>query len=363
MAPRPPALGRAPAKPARASTSRPCRPFRATPRAPCSGRRGRRRRSPWRCACTRPGISRGANGPTAWPGRSRPSAIAATPTTARGITTTGSRRWRSSWPTKGSSTPRSSSIARTNGPRPRRTRPTASRSSSSADGRLLELDLDEHELGRIRIPHVMLDAGGTVVWLSGDELGGRDRAAGSLDRERSGRDRHDDVVVLVAMPSGGSAGREAPFGDTDTGSIDLHGGHGRDGARRFAHAADHRRRADAGERRTDMGENITLTSEDGFKLSAYRAKPTGKARGGLVVVQEIFGVNHHIRNVADGFAADGYDVIAPALFDRVEKNFETGYQPADIERGREARGKLQLDHAVMDTRAAVRELKKTYAKV
>jgi carboxymethylenebutenolidase len=112
-----------------------------------------------------------------------------------------------------------------------------------------------------------------------------------------------------------------------------------------------------------MGEHITLTSEDGFKLSAYRAKPAGKARGGLVVVQEIFGVNHHIRNVADGFAADGYDVIAPALFDRVEKNFETGYQPADIERGREARGKLQLDHAVMDTRAAVRELKKTYAKV
>lgn len=112
-----------------------------------------------------------------------------------------------------------------------------------------------------------------------------------------------------------------------------------------------------------MGETITLTSEDGFKLSAYRAKPAGKARGGLVVVQEIFGVNHHIRNVADGFAADGYDVIAPALFDRVEKNFETGYQPADIERGRAVRGKLQLDHAVMDTRAAAKELKKTYTKV
>lgn len=112
-----------------------------------------------------------------------------------------------------------------------------------------------------------------------------------------------------------------------------------------------------------MGETITLTSEDGFKLSAYRAKPAGKPRGGLVVVQEIFGVNQHIRNVADGFAADGYDVIAPALFDRVEKNFETGYQPADIERGRAVRGKLQLDHAVMDTRAAAKELKKTHAKV
>ena len=112
-----------------------------------------------------------------------------------------------------------------------------------------------------------------------------------------------------------------------------------------------------------MGETITLTSEDGFKLSAYRAKPAGKARGGLVVVQEIFGVNHHIRNVADQFAADGYDVIAPALFDRVERNFETGYQPADIERGRAVRGKLQLDHAVMDTRAAAKELKRTHPKV
>ena len=92
-----------------------------------------------------------------------------------------------------------------------------------------------------------------------------------------------------------------------------------------------------------MGETITLTSEDGFKLSAYRATPSGKPRGGLVVVQEIFGVNHHIRNVTDSFAADGYVAIAPALFDRVERGFETGYQPADIERGREMRGKLQLD--------------------
>jgi len=107
-----------------------------------------------------------------------------------------------------------------------------------------------------------------------------------------------------------------------------------------------------------MGESITLTSEDGFKLSAYRATPSGKPRGGLVVVQEIFGVNHHIRNVTDSFAADGYVAIAPALFDRVERGFETGYQPADIERGREVRGKLQLDHAVMDVRAAAKELQK-----
>ena len=112
-----------------------------------------------------------------------------------------------------------------------------------------------------------------------------------------------------------------------------------------------------------MGEMLTLTAEDSHRLSAYRATPAGKPRAGLVVVQEIFGVNHHIRNVADKFAADGYDVIAPALFDRVERNFETGYAPADIERGRATRGKLQLEQAIMDTRAAVKELQKSGYKV
>src|SRR5207247_4700237 len=112
-----------------------------------------------------------------------------------------------------------------------------------------------------------------------------------------------------------------------------------------------------------MGETITLTSEDGFKPSAYRATPSGKPRGGLVVVQEIFGVNHHIRNVADGFAADGYVAIAPALFDRVERGFETGYQPADIERGRAVRGKLSTEDAVKDVRAAVKEAQKSGLKV
>jgi carboxymethylenebutenolidase len=112
-----------------------------------------------------------------------------------------------------------------------------------------------------------------------------------------------------------------------------------------------------------MGEMLTLTAEDGHKLAAYRATPSGTPRGGLVVIQEIFGVNHHIRNVTDGFAADGYVSIAPALFDRVERGFETGYQPADIERGRAVRGKLQIDHAVMDVRAAVKELQKAGPKV
>ncbi len=112
-----------------------------------------------------------------------------------------------------------------------------------------------------------------------------------------------------------------------------------------------------------MGEMLTLTSEDGFKFSAYRATPAGKARGALVVVQEIFGVNHHIKNVTDSFAADGYAALAPALFDRVEPGFETGYAQADIERGRAVRGKLGWDTMVMDLRAAVKEQAKSGQKI
>jgi len=112
-----------------------------------------------------------------------------------------------------------------------------------------------------------------------------------------------------------------------------------------------------------VGEMLTLTAEDGHRLAAYRAAPAGAPRGGLVVVQEIFGVNSHIKRVSDGFAADGYVALAPALFDRVERDYATGYAPADIERGRAVRGKLTLDQAVMDVRAAVRELARSHAKV
>jgi carboxymethylenebutenolidase len=112
-----------------------------------------------------------------------------------------------------------------------------------------------------------------------------------------------------------------------------------------------------------MGEMITLTAEDGHRLAAYRATPSGTPRGALVVVQEIFGVNSHIKNVTDKFAADGYVAIAPALFDRVERDFETGYAPADIERGRAVRGKLQIEDAVRDVAAAVKEAQKTGHKV
>ncbi len=102
-----------------------------------------------------------------------------------------------------------------------------------------------------------------------------------------------------------------------------------------------------------MGESIDLTSADGERLGAFLALPASPPRGGLVVVQEIFGVNSHIRAVADGFALDGYLVVAPALFDRIERGVEIGYSPDDIQRGRALKEASSVDKALLDVRAAV----------
>ena len=75
-----------------------------------------------------------------------------------------------------------------------------------------------------------------------------------------------------------------------------------------------------------------------------------------MIIQEIFGVNSHIRAVCDGYAADGYVAVAPALFDRVEPDFQAGYEQADIVRGREIRGKIGWDAMLADLRAAVKVL-------
>ncbi|MET0682456.1 MAG: dienelactone hydrolase family protein [Casimicrobiaceae bacterium] len=111
-----------------------------------------------------------------------------------------------------------------------------------------------------------------------------------------------------------------------------------------------------------MGQMLELTAGDGFTLSAYRADPTGTPRGGLVVAQEIFGVNSHIRSVCDGFAADGYVTIAPALFDRYERGVDIGYTPDDIAKGRELKGRAQIDAALRDV-AAARDLAAGAGKV
>src|SRR6267142_2758467 len=107
-----------------------------------------------------------------------------------------------------------------------------------------------------------------------------------------------------------------------------------------------------------MGKMIQLTASDGHKLDAYRADPAGKPRGAIVVIQEIFGVNSHIKNVADGYAADGYVAIAPAMFDRAQKGFDVGYSPEDIAKGREVRAKVTTDMALKDAQAAVNEAAK-----
>jgi carboxymethylenebutenolidase len=112
-----------------------------------------------------------------------------------------------------------------------------------------------------------------------------------------------------------------------------------------------------------MGQMLTLSAEDGHQLAAYRATPAAAPRGGLVVVQEIFGVNAHIKKVTDGWAADGFVALAPALFDRVERGVDMGYGPSDIQQGRELRGKISTDDSVRDVRAAVRELARAGLRV
>jgi carboxymethylenebutenolidase len=97
---------------------------------------------------------------------------------------------------------------------------------------------------------------------------------------------------------------------------------------------------------------IQLVAADGHKFDAYLADPAGDARGAIVVVQEIFGVNSHIRSVADGYAADGYVAIAPALFGRVKKNVELGYTPEDIAKGRELKAASPPEPALLDIAAA-----------
>jgi carboxymethylenebutenolidase len=105
-----------------------------------------------------------------------------------------------------------------------------------------------------------------------------------------------------------------------------------------------------------MGTTIKLKASDGFTLGAYEAKPEGKPRGGVVVIQEIFGVNAHIRHVADGYAEDGYRVMSPAIFDRAETGVELDYDPKGIERGRGIREKIPLDKTLVDVAAAITAL-------
>ncbi len=106
-----------------------------------------------------------------------------------------------------------------------------------------------------------------------------------------------------------------------------------------------------------MGEWLNLNAGDGHELSAYLAEPQEAPKGGLVVVQEIFGVNAHIRSVVDGFAREGYVAIAPALFDRTERGVELRYEGQDMQKAIGLYQTLHPDTAILDVAAAFERVK------
>src|SRR5215472_4284175 len=106
-----------------------------------------------------------------------------------------------------------------------------------------------------------------------------------------------------------------------------------------------------------VGKHFSLTAADKHKLGAYRADPSGAPKGAIVVIQEIFGVNHHIRNVCDRLAAEGYVAIAPAIFDRVEPNFTSGYSPDEIAVARKFVANPDWAAILRDTQAAIDAVK------
>jgi carboxymethylenebutenolidase len=106
-----------------------------------------------------------------------------------------------------------------------------------------------------------------------------------------------------------------------------------------------------------MSDYTTLMARDGHSFQAWLAGPTGAPRGAVLVLQEIFGLTSHIRAVADRFAADGYLAIAPALFDRVRRDMQLGYTPADVEEGRGTMRQLQQDKTSLDMLAAINVVK------
>jgi carboxymethylenebutenolidase len=108
-----------------------------------------------------------------------------------------------------------------------------------------------------------------------------------------------------------------------------------------------------------MGQNVKLKASDGFESGGYRADPAGAPKGAIVVIQEIFGVNHHIRAVCDRIAGEGYVAIAPAIFDRVEPNFQSGYSPEEIEVARKFVANPDWAAMLLDTQAAIDAVKGT----
>lgn len=111
-----------------------------------------------------------------------------------------------------------------------------------------------------------------------------------------------------------------------------------------------------------MGEHVKLHASDGHELDAYVARPAGEPVAALVVVQEAFGVNSHIRSVADGFAKDGFLAVAPALFDRQQRGVELGYSGEELQQGIALARQGNPADWVKDVAAAVEYLKRETGK-
>lgn len=112
-----------------------------------------------------------------------------------------------------------------------------------------------------------------------------------------------------------------------------------------------------------MGQVEKLKAQDGHELDAYIAMPKGEPVGGLIVVQEIFGVNASIREVADAYAEEGFVTVAPALFDRFEKGVELGYDEAGMKRAFEFYPRLKVEVSILDVAAAFRKAKEFHERV
>ena len=106
-----------------------------------------------------------------------------------------------------------------------------------------------------------------------------------------------------------------------------------------------------------MGQQIKLTASDNFQLGGYRADPAGTPRAAVVVIQEIFGVNHHIRSVCDRLAGEGYVAIAPSIFDRIEPNFQCGYSPDEVANARKFVANPDWAAMLRDSQAAIDAVK------
>jgi carboxymethylenebutenolidase len=106
-----------------------------------------------------------------------------------------------------------------------------------------------------------------------------------------------------------------------------------------------------------VGNDIKLTASDHFQLGGYRADPASAPRAAVVVIQEIFGVNHHIRGVCDRFAGNGYVAIAPAIFDRIEPNFQSGYAPEEVAVARKFVANPDWPAMLRDSQAAIDAVK------